>query len=87
MTVLCSCSEGDTGVVAYYQSEFEFPAPQQNSLNEAIRSLEEPAETQRGRHGRLLLRPADALNINGVTSGGLSGFIPGTKEVHLVVRM
>uniref|UniRef100_A0A8D3CBY1 Suppressor of tumorigenicity 14 protein-like n=1 Tax=Scophthalmus maximus TaxID=52904 RepID=A0A8D3CBY1_SCOMX len=55
-------SEGDDGgesLVAYYESEFDVPVPQQTSLDEAIESLEPPAESQKG---RLLLKPVDALS-------------------------
>ncbi|XP_022068557.2 suppressor of tumorigenicity 14 protein homolog [Acanthochromis polyacanthus] len=64
-------SEGDGGdgsVVAYYQSEFDVPVPQQDSLDEAIESLEPPAESQPSRHGRILLRPKEALDVNSVVS-------------------
>lgn len=69
----CVCSEGDgggDGVVAYYESEFDVHVSQQASLDEAIRSLE-PAGSQQGRHGRLLLKPADALSVTSVVSGGV----------------
>uniref|UniRef100_A0A3Q4MLC3 ST14 transmembrane serine protease matriptase b n=1 Tax=Neolamprologus brichardi TaxID=32507 RepID=A0A3Q4MLC3_NEOBR len=39
------CSEGDTGsntIVAYYESEFDVPPPQQASLDEAIDSMQPP---------------------------------------------
>uniref|UniRef100_A0A3Q1GSD3 ST14 transmembrane serine protease matriptase b n=1 Tax=Acanthochromis polyacanthus TaxID=80966 RepID=A0A3Q1GSD3_9TELE len=58
-------------VVAYYQSEFDVPVPQQDSLDEAIESLEPPAESQPSRHGRILLRPKEALDVNSVVSRGL----------------
>ncbi|KAM7405386.1 hypothetical protein PAMP_012653 [Pampus punctatissimus] len=63
-------SQGNSGdsVVAYYQSEFELPLPQQNSLDEAIKSLEPPAESQHSRQGRLLLQPTNALSVNSVLS-------------------
>ncbi|GLD63845.1 suppressor of tumorigenicity 14 protein homolog [Lates japonicus] len=64
-------SEGDGGgdsVVAYYQSEFEVPIPQQTALDEAIESLEPPTGSQQSRQGRILLKPTDALNINSVSS-------------------
>ncbi|XP_036960339.1 suppressor of tumorigenicity 14 protein homolog [Acanthopagrus latus] len=66
-------SEGDgggDGVVAYYESEFDVHVSQQASLDEAIRSLE-PAGSQQGRHGRLLLKPADALSVTSVVSGAI----------------
>ncbi|XP_008316134.1 suppressor of tumorigenicity 14 protein homolog [Cynoglossus semilaevis] len=61
-------SEGESsdGIVAYYQSEFDVPVPQQRSLDEAIESLQPPPES--GRHGRLLLKPVDALSVNTVIS-------------------
>uniref|UniRef100_A0A3Q2XI57 ST14 transmembrane serine protease matriptase b n=1 Tax=Haplochromis burtoni TaxID=8153 RepID=A0A3Q2XI57_HAPBU len=40
------CSEGDRGsntIVAYYESEFDVPPPQQASLDEAIDSMQPPA--------------------------------------------
>lgn len=64
-------SEGNVGgdsVMAYYESEFDVPVPQQDSLDEAIRSLEPPAESQSSRHGRILLRPKEALDVNSVVS-------------------
>ncbi|XP_018526331.1 ST14 transmembrane serine protease matriptase b [Lates calcarifer] len=64
-------SEGDGGgdsIVAYYQSEFEVPVPQQTALDEAIESLEPPTGSQQGRQGRILLKPTDALNVNSVSS-------------------
>uniref|UniRef100_A0A3Q3K6S5 Suppression of tumorigenicity 14b n=1 Tax=Monopterus albus TaxID=43700 RepID=A0A3Q3K6S5_MONAL len=70
-----SCSEdGGDGMVAYYQSEFDLPVPQQKFLDEAIESLDSPAESQQGRQGRVLLRPTDALNVNGVISRGVRTF-------------
>ncbi|XP_041860983.1 suppressor of tumorigenicity 14 protein homolog [Melanotaenia boesemani] len=66
-------SEGDgsDGIMAYYESEFEVPVPQQTSLDEAIESLEPPEESQQGRQGRLLLKPKDLLDVSSVTSGAL----------------
>ncbi|XP_008287075.1 suppressor of tumorigenicity 14 protein homolog [Stegastes partitus] len=64
-------SEGDGGgdsVVAYYQSEFDVPVPQQDSLDEAVESLEPPAESPQGRQGRVLLRPKEVLDVNSVVS-------------------
>lgn len=58
-------------MVAYYESEFNVHVSQQASLDEAIRSLEPPAGSQQGRHGRLLLKPADALSVTSVVSGGV----------------
>lgn len=67
----CCYSEGESsdGIVAYYQSEFDVPVAQQRSLDEAIESLQPPPES--GRHGRLLLKPVDALSVNTVISKGL----------------
>ncbi|XP_037833029.1 ST14 transmembrane serine protease matriptase b isoform X2 [Kryptolebias marmoratus] len=61
-------SEGDdsAGVVAYYQSEFQLPVPQQKHVDEAIGSVEELS-----RHERLLLRPVEPLRVRSVTSGAL----------------
>ncbi|XP_038579389.1 suppressor of tumorigenicity 14 protein homolog isoform X2 [Micropterus salmoides] len=64
-------SEGDAGgdsVVVYYQSDFEVHPSQQAVLDEAIESLDSPAESQQSRHGRILLKPVNALNVNGVIS-------------------
>ncbi|XP_028265434.1 suppressor of tumorigenicity 14 protein homolog [Parambassis ranga] len=63
-------SDGGDGisVMAYYESEFELPIPQQAALDEAIRALEPPAGGQQGRHGRLMLKPTDALTVNSVVS-------------------
>uniref|UniRef100_A0A3Q3K8R3 Suppression of tumorigenicity 14b n=1 Tax=Monopterus albus TaxID=43700 RepID=A0A3Q3K8R3_MONAL len=46
--------DGGDGMVAYYQSEFDLPVPQQKFLDEAIESLDSPAESQQGRQGRVL---------------------------------
>ncbi|KAF7646510.1 hypothetical protein LDENG_00186970 [Lucifuga dentata] len=65
-------SQGDGGSgVAYYQSEFDVPAPQQDALDDAIASLEPPAENQQGRQGRLLLRPTGSLDVHHIVSGAL----------------
>ncbi|KAM4610158.1 suppressor of tumorigenicity 14 protein homolog [Polymixia lowei] len=68
-------SEGDgvgsDGVVAYYQSEFQVPVLRESSLDEAIESLEPSSESHQGRQGRLLLKPASALNVNSVISAAL----------------
>ncbi|XP_035769250.1 suppressor of tumorigenicity 14 protein-like [Neolamprologus brichardi] len=59
-------SEGDTGsntIVAYYESEFDVPPPQQASLDEAIDSMQPPAGK-----GRFLLKPTDALSVNNIVS-------------------
>uniref|UniRef100_A0A3Q4GUK8 ST14 transmembrane serine protease matriptase b n=1 Tax=Neolamprologus brichardi TaxID=32507 RepID=A0A3Q4GUK8_NEOBR len=63
-------SEGDTGsntIVAYYESEFDVPPPQQASLDEAIDSMQPPAGK-----GRFLLKPTDALSVNNIVSQGLT---------------
>lgn len=56
------------GVVAYYQSEFDVPIPQQASLDRAMESLEPAAGAHQGRQGRLLLKPVDALQVSNVIS-------------------
>ncbi|XP_035513490.1 suppressor of tumorigenicity 14 protein homolog [Morone saxatilis] len=64
-------SEGDgggDGIVAYYQSEFDVHINQEASLDEAVESLEPPAGSQQGRHGRVLLKPTDPLSVNSVIS-------------------
>ncbi|XP_056129935.1 suppressor of tumorigenicity 14 protein homolog [Lampris incognitus] len=65
-------SEGDggssSGVVAYYQSEFEVPVVKEVSVDKAIESL---AEVEVGQQSRLLLRPTDSLDVNSVVSGAL----------------
>ncbi|XP_049920397.1 suppressor of tumorigenicity 14 protein homolog [Epinephelus moara] len=86
-------SEGDAGgdsVVAYYQSEFDVHVLQQDSLDEAIKSLEPSAGSQSGRHGRLLLKPTDALNVNNVVSQAIdprmtrsSLFVKKSFNVHV----
>ncbi|XP_010780565.1 suppressor of tumorigenicity 14 protein homolog, partial [Notothenia coriiceps] len=63
--------EGDSGtdsVMAYYQSEFDVHVSQQKALDEAIESQQATASRQSGRHGRILLKPADALNVHNVVS-------------------
>lgn len=67
-------SQGNGGgddVIAYYQSEFDVPVPQQDALDEAVASLEPQTETQQGRQGRLLLRPTGTLDVHHVVSGAL----------------
>ncbi|KAM3872280.1 suppressor of tumorigenicity 14 protein homolog [Diretmus argenteus] len=79
-------SEGDDGgggVVAYYQSEFDVPVLREASVDEAIESLEPPAEAQQGRKGRLLLRPTGSLNVNSVVSGALD---PRMKKSTLTAK-
>ncbi|XP_044206401.1 suppressor of tumorigenicity 14 protein homolog [Thunnus albacares] len=78
-------SEGDSGdnVVAYYQSEFDLPVPQQASLDEAIESLEAPAGSQQGRQGRLLLKPTNTLNVNNILSRAID---PRMMRTTLVVK-
>ncbi|XP_040008541.1 suppressor of tumorigenicity 14 protein homolog isoform X2 [Xiphias gladius] len=79
-------SEGDggsDGVIAYYQSEFDVPVPQQTSLDEAIESLEQPAGSQQGRQGRMLLKPTDALDVNSVISRAID---PRMTRTSLFVR-
>lgn len=69
------CSEGDRGsntIVAYYESEFDVPPPQQASLDEAIDSMQPPAGSQEGGKGRFLLKPTDALSVNDIVSQGLT---------------
>uniref|UniRef100_A0A3Q2QP43 ST14 transmembrane serine protease matriptase b n=1 Tax=Fundulus heteroclitus TaxID=8078 RepID=A0A3Q2QP43_FUNHE len=61
--------EEPDGVVAYYESEFQLPAPQAAALDEAIASLEAAAGSQRS--GRLILKPSDALSMRGVSSAAL----------------
>ncbi|KAG8003048.1 Suppressor of tumorigenicity 14 protein-like protein, partial [Nibea albiflora] len=81
------CSEGDDGgesVVAYYQSEFDIHVSQQASLDEAIASLEPPAGSQPRRHGRILLKPADALSVNSVVSRVKKTFNVHVSEAGLV---
>ncbi|XP_039656436.1 suppressor of tumorigenicity 14 protein homolog [Perca fluviatilis] len=59
---------GGGGVVAYYQSEFDVHVLQEDSLDQAVQSLQPAAGSQPGRHGRLLLQPSDALTVNNVFS-------------------
>lgn len=73
--VLFLSSEGEDGgnsVVAYYQSEFSVPIPQQDSLDKAIESLEPSTGSLKGGKGRALMRPSDGLSVNSVISRGLS---------------
>ncbi|CAB1433875.1 unnamed protein product [Pleuronectes platessa] len=79
-------SEGDSGsdsLVAYYESEFDIPVPQEASLDEAIQSLEPPAGSQQSQKGRLLLKPVDALSVNNVFSRAID---PRMSRKSLVVR-
>ncbi|KAK2898169.1 ST14 transmembrane serine protease matriptase b isoform X1 [Channa argus] len=58
---------GDS-VVAYYQSEFTVPIPQQDSVDQAIESLEPTAGRRKGGKSRAMMRPDDGLSINSVMS-------------------
>ncbi|XP_060890426.1 suppressor of tumorigenicity 14 protein homolog isoform X2 [Labrus mixtus] len=62
--------DGDS-VVVYYQSKFDVHISQQASLDQAVQSLEPQTGSQSGRHGRLLPKPTDALNVNNVVSRAL----------------
>ncbi|XP_061841495.2 suppressor of tumorigenicity 14 protein-like [Nerophis lumbriciformis] len=59
---------GDDSVTAYYQSEFHVPAARQPSVDAAIKSLQTAAGSQRGRQGRVMLKPDDALHVDGVVT-------------------
>uniref|UniRef100_A0A668USH9 Suppression of tumorigenicity 14b n=1 Tax=Oreochromis aureus TaxID=47969 RepID=A0A668USH9_OREAU len=64
-------SEGDSGddsIVVYYESEFDVPVPEQTTVDEAIESLEPPAESEWGQQGQGLLKPSDTLNISSIIS-------------------
>uniref|UniRef100_A0A8C6PYS0 ST14 transmembrane serine protease matriptase b n=1 Tax=Nothobranchius furzeri TaxID=105023 RepID=A0A8C6PYS0_NOTFU len=66
-----SRSSSGSGVVAYYQSEFNVPVHQQRALDEAIQDLTPPEEPR----SRLILRPENPLRWKSVVSGGLSALI------------
>ncbi|XP_039878647.1 suppressor of tumorigenicity 14 protein homolog [Simochromis diagramma] len=75
-------SEGDRGpntIVAYYESEFDVPPPQQASLDEAIDSMQPPAGSQEGGKGRFLLKPTDALSVNDIVSQAIDPRLTKTK--------
>ena len=55
--------------MAYYHSKFSLPEPRLSSLDQAMKSLEEP-EGQQVRQGRLLLRPTNTLNVHRMVTGG-----------------
>ncbi|XP_033943610.1 suppressor of tumorigenicity 14 protein homolog [Pseudochaenichthys georgianus] len=86
-------SEGDSGtdsVMAYYQSEFDVHVSQQAALDEAIESQQATTSRQSGRHGRILLKPADALNVHNVVSRAIdprlnrnSLFVRKSFDVHV----
>ncbi|XP_071314887.1 suppressor of tumorigenicity 14 protein homolog [Trachinotus anak] len=78
-----SSDGGSDSIVAYYQSEFDIPIPQQASLDEAIESLEPPAGSQQGPQGRVLLKPTDALNVKSVISQAID---PRMTRTSLVVK-
>ncbi|KAF3861016.1 hypothetical protein F7725_001271 [Dissostichus mawsoni] len=81
-------SEGDSGtdsVMAYYQSEFDVHVSQQAALDEAIESQQATASRQSGRHGRILLKPADALNVHNVVSRVKKSFDVHVKEPGVVL--
>ncbi|XP_077438698.1 suppressor of tumorigenicity 14 protein homolog [Vanacampus margaritifer] len=59
---------GDDSVTAYYRSEFSVPAPQQDSVDVAIQSLQTSAGSQQRRQGRVLLKPQHALNVDAVVT-------------------
>ncbi|KAF7210448.1 suppressor of tumorigenicity 14 protein homolog [Nothobranchius furzeri] len=62
-----SRSSSGSGVVAYYQSEFNVPVHQQRALDEAIQDLTPPEEPR----SRLILRPENPLRWKSVVSGAL----------------
>lgn len=62
---------GGDSVMAYYQSEFDVHVLQEASLDEAIQSMEPTTESQPARHGRLLLKPMDPLDVDKVESRAL----------------
>lgn len=87
-------SEGDGGddtVVAYYQSEFDVHVSQQDSLDEAMESLQPPTGGHQGRQqGRVLLKPTNALDVNSVVSKAIdprmtrkSLFVKKSFNVHV----
>ncbi|XP_028307961.1 A-type voltage-gated potassium channel KCND1 isoform X2 [Gouania willdenowi] len=58
-------SDGGTDVMAFYQSEFDAPLSQQQSVDDALRSVENsltPSQTQRGQMGRLM-RPSTDIRV------------------------
>ncbi|XP_039878646.1 suppressor of tumorigenicity 14 protein-like [Simochromis diagramma] len=64
-------SEGDSGddsIVVYYESKFDVPVPQQTTVDQAIESLEPPAESEWSQQGQGLLKPSDTLNISSIIS-------------------
>lgn len=68
-------SEGDSGdnsIVVYYESEFDVPVPERTTVDEAIESLEPPAESEWSQQGQGLLKPSDTLNISSIISQGLT---------------
>ncbi|KAM3617876.1 uncharacterized protein V6R79_012267 [Siganus canaliculatus] len=82
--------DGDSGVVAYYESEFDVHVSQQTALDNAIESLEPPAGSVSGRHGRVLIPPAGALSVNSVVSRAIdprmarsSLFVKKSFNVHV----
>ncbi|KAK2850911.1 hypothetical protein Q5P01_007187 [Channa striata] len=60
--------DSSDSVVAYYQSEFNVPIPQQDSVDQAIESLEPTTGSLKGGKGRALMRPDSGLSINSVMS-------------------
>ncbi|XP_035769249.1 suppressor of tumorigenicity 14 protein-like [Neolamprologus brichardi] len=64
-------NEGDSrddSIVVYYESTFDVPVPQQTTVDEAIESLEPPAESEWSQQGQGLLKPSDTLNISNIIS-------------------
>lgn len=56
-------------MVAYYQSDFSVPVPQQEELDRAIGSLDSSTESLKGAKGRKLGRHDNGLDTNVVVSG------------------
>uniref|UniRef100_A0A3Q3C994 ST14 transmembrane serine protease matriptase b n=1 Tax=Haplochromis burtoni TaxID=8153 RepID=A0A3Q3C994_HAPBU len=63
---------GDDSIVVYYESKFDVPVPQQTTVDQAIESLEPPAESEWSQQGQGLLKPSDTLNISSIISQGLT---------------
>ncbi|XP_034027768.1 suppressor of tumorigenicity 14 protein-like [Thalassophryne amazonica] len=70
-TVQAFSDGGGDITVAYYQSEFDVPVPQQDAIDDAIESLEPLVGLQQSSKSRLLLRPVSPLEVASVTTGAL----------------
>ncbi|CAL8369925.1 unnamed protein product [Lota lota] len=79
-------SEGEDGVVAYYQAEFSLPEPRLPSLDQAMESLEQP-EGEKVRQGRIQMRPMNSLSVNYMVTGVDIASSPGSDQKSFLLHV